>query len=116
MVKDDSLYQLKHISIIPMISTILKLVYRPGVARAVLQTALQFINYLSRSSFVKISSKCCPSQTVKARERMFTMWDMSHVTCHFVIFIFIFGNGGRVSLWRVCYQQGLTSLVFTDTD
>ena len=45
---------------------------RPGVAKAVLQIPLSLIHsFMSESSFLKISSKHCLSQTVIARELKF---------------------------------------------
>ena len=71
------------------------LIYRPGVAGAVLQTPLPFIKslsqYLTDLSFSSKSSKLLPSQTIRAKELM--LWEnvhhpilvtcqVSHVTCH----------------------------------
>ena len=42
-------------------------------------------------------------------ERVFTLHNMSHVTCHF--FLFFFGQSGEAYWWRVCYQRGLPRLV-----
>ena len=64
------------------------LVNRPGVAGAFLQTPLSlihsFINWLSRWSFVGISSEHLHSQTLRARELKF--WEKVHlpspVMCH----------------------------------
>ena len=55
-----------------LLTGLLGLIKRPGIAGAVLQTPVSFIhsliNYLSQSSFVKISSSNLQSQTLKARE------------------------------------------------
>ena len=65
--------------------------YRPGVARAVLQTPLSLIHSFSQPSFSSKSSKCLHSKTVIAMELKF--WEnvhrtlcvtchVSHITCH----------------------------------
>ena len=58
--------------------------YWPGVAVAILQTTLSFIDWLIQSSFSSQSSKHCLSQTVGAREMK--LWENGHspppVTCH----------------------------------
>ena len=48
-----------------------RIINRPGVAGAVLQTPLLLINLLTQSFFVEISSEHLQSQTVRARELTF---------------------------------------------
>ena len=81
-----------------------------GIVGAVLQTPLLLIIQLSNSSFVKISSKPCLSQTISARELKF--WENVEpspcVTCHMSP---VMGHKSPVtchwtSQWGVCYQRG----------
>ena len=55
-----------------------KIFDRPGVAGADLQTSLWFIQSLTESSFVKISSKHHLSQTIRARD--LTFWKNVHIS------------------------------------
>ena len=127
------------------------LINRPGEAGAVLQTPLlliemisSLINWVTESSFVKISSKHLHSQTF--RDMDLTFWEsvhltqrvtchmscvmchvscvMCHVSCvmchmlHFYLFLNIFfycRQSGGSSRRRVCYQRGLPCLVYKDS-
>ena len=66
-------------------SIIINVIYRPGVARAVLLTLLSLIDS-SQSAFSSQSSRYHKLKTIKARElkfeRMFNPHNMSCVTCH----------------------------------
>ena len=100
-----------------------------GVAGAVLQTPLSFIDSFFHSAFSSESSKGLQSQTIRARELKFLknvypppfvtchascvtchmsriMCHMSRVTCHMSFFFC-----GEAYRWRVCYQRGLPRLV-----
>ena len=108
---------------------------RPGVARAVLQTALS----LSKLWFVEIYSKQHYSQTITAGELKLgenvhpptcvtfhvshVTCHMSHVTCHVsrvtchvsrVTSHIFFGQIGGASQWRACYQRSLPRLVLSE--
>ena len=109
---------------------------RPGLARAVLQTALSFIIWLNKSPFPFISSKHLHSQT--KTDRQLTFWQdvhithMSRVMCHMYkvtchmsnitynvfnftdhyFFLFVLQLDGA-GWWRVCYQWGLPHLVWS---
>ena len=91
----------------------------PGVAGAVLQTPLLLIHPFIESSFHSESWRHCLSQTVRAGELRF--WEnvdtspfvrrqISGVTCH----IFVCGQSGGASWWRIYYQRGLPRLVFNE--
>ena len=112
-----------------------KIVNRPGVAGAVLQTPSSFIHSVSQWSFSSESSKYHKSQTVRARELTFgenvhppqhvtchvsrvtcqvsritchvscVTCHVSHVTCHV-------SQSGEAYRWRDCYQRGLPRLVY----
>ena len=87
--------------------------YRPGVAGAVLHTALLFIHSVSQSAFSSKSSKYHKSQTVRAKELKFlenvhppqhVTCQMAHVKCHVIFLFFLFGKvvkligGGLLSM------------------
>ena len=88
------------------------IINRPGVARAVLQTPLSFIKWVSQSAFSSKSSQHHESQSKRARKLKF--WENVHhplcVTCQVSIFFFL--QRGWASWWRVCYQQSLPCLFF----
>ena len=93
-----------------------------------------FIDSLSRSWFVEISSRYYLSQTKIAEELKFldnvqpppcvtchlshTLCQVLHVTGHvssvtffYYLFFLFFGQNGRASQKRICYQWGLPRLV-----
>ena len=82
-----------------------RVIYRPGVAGAVLQTALKLIK--CSSWVVEIYLKQHNSQTVELEswnlKRMFTphhvTCHMSHVTCHMLLFGKIFFKG-ETKIWK----------------
>ena len=93
-----------------------------GVAGAVLQTPSSLNNFVSLSAFSSQSSRYHKSQTTRARG--LTFWEnvhpLQHVTCHVSrvtchmshVTLKKNGQSGEAYWWRVCYQRGLTSLVF----
>ena len=111
-----------------MISTIINI---PSVARAVLETTKVIDRFSESVSQSALSSKSLKYHTNrKSREQS----PPQHVTCHLSpvtlhvscgachlslvmwrMFLFIylfFGQSVEAYCWRVCYQQGLPSLVF----
>ena len=87
---------------------------------------------MSQSSFVKISSKHCLSQTKRAIGLTFgeivhsppgvtchmshVMCPMSPASCHLIIIIYFFVQSGGASWSKVCCQQGLPRLFFLDSE
>ena len=85
-----------------------------------------FIHWLSQSAFFFKCSKYHKSQAVRAWEP--TFWEnfppAHHVTCHMLLvtchmssvkcnfFLLLFRQSGDAYWWRVCYQQGLSRLVY----
>ena len=101
----------------------------PGVAGAVLQTPLSFVDSLIRSVilFLKIFKTLSIPNHKNWGEILRESWTptichmscvtchVSHVMCHVSGVKCHFFLSGGASLGRVCYQQGLPCLVFTWT-
>ena len=108
-----------------------RLVNRPAVAGALLQTASSLIDFkwLTEWSFSSQSSRYHKSLTLRARELDFlenvhppqyatchlslVTCHVSHARCHMLcVTSEVAGVSGGASWWRVCYQWGLPCLVF----
>ena len=102
-----------------------RLVNRPGVAGAVLQTASSLSEWVSHP-FPPDIHNIMTAKPLELEswnfERMFTphhvscvTYHLSRVTCHVslvtIFFFFFFRQSGQDYWWRVCYQRGLPRLV-----